>query len=178
MLIIILYMLYALAYAVLPFLYKTQRPAMLQFYLRMAWSRSFRRCYSLGMLATLMVFHFYHLNVFGNVHELALSSLACLALYSHKNTERAFDFLQRKRRQFWVAMAAVMLLFVLYTLPLGVTLATLLFGAAFYPSQTVRAASPDKLTEYLESPRSIVEDYFGWQQNALSNEINADTRQA
>ena len=51
-------------------------PAMLQFYLRMAWSRSFRRCYSLGMLATLMVFHFYHLNVFGDVHELALSSLA------------------------------------------------------------------------------------------------------
>ena len=67
MLITILYILYSLAYAVLPFLYKTQRPAMLQFYLRMAWSRSFRRCYSLGMLATLMVFHFYHLNVFGGM---------------------------------------------------------------------------------------------------------------
>lgn len=96
MIIPILYMLYILAYAAVPFLYKSKRPAMLQFYLRMAWRRSFRRCYTLGMLATLMVFHFYHLNFFGNVHELALSSIACLALYSHKNTERAFDFLQRK----------------------------------------------------------------------------------
>ena len=95
MIIPILYMLYILAYAAVPFLYKSKRPAMLQFYLRMAWRRSFRRCYTLGMLATLMVFHFYHLNFFGNVHELALSSIACLALYSHKNTERAFDFLQR-----------------------------------------------------------------------------------
>ena len=163
MIIPILYMLFILAYAVVPFLYKSKCPAMLQFYLRMVWSRSFRRCYTLAMLASLMVFHFYHLNAFGNVYELACSSLVCVALYSHKNTERAFDFLQRKRCFFWVAMAAVMLLFVPYTLPLGVTLATLLFGAAFYPSQAVRAASPDKLTEYLESPRSILEDYFGWQ---------------
>lgn len=162
MLIIILYMLYALAYAVLPFLYKTQRPAMLQFYLRMAWSRSFRRCYSLGMLATLMVFHFYHLNVFGNVHELALSSLACLALYSHKNAERVFDFLQRKRRLFWSAMAAMTLLFVPHTLPLGITVATLAFGTVFYPSRTVRAASSDKLKAYLESPHNIVTDYYKW----------------
>ena len=104
MIIPILYMLFILAYAVVPFLYKSKCPAMLQFYLRMVWSRSFRRCYTLAMLASLMVFHFYHLNVFGNVYELACSSLVCVALYSHKNTERAFDFLQRKRCFFWVAM--------------------------------------------------------------------------
>ena len=97
MIIPILYMLFILAYAVVPFLYKSKCPAMLQFYLRMVWRRSFRRCYTLAMLASLMVFHFYHLNAFGNVYELACSSLVCVALYSHKNTERAFDFLQRKR---------------------------------------------------------------------------------
>ena len=69
MIIPILYMLFILAYAVVPFLYKSKCPAMLQFYLRMVWSRSFRRCYTLAMLASLMVFHFYHLNVFGNVYE-------------------------------------------------------------------------------------------------------------
>lgn len=47
MIIPILYMLYILAYAAVPFLYKSKRPAMLQFYLRMAWRRSFRRCYTL-----------------------------------------------------------------------------------------------------------------------------------
>ena len=162
MLITILYMLYTLAYAVLPFLYKNKRPAMLQFYLRMTWSRSFRKCYSLGMLATLMVFHFYHLNVFGNVYELALSSLVCLSLYSHKNTERAFDFLQRERRLFWAAMAAIILLFVPHTLPLGITVATVVFGAAFYPSQVARSTSPEKLEGYLELPQSIVDTYYRW----------------
>ena len=158
----ILYILYTLAYSVLPFLYKSKRPAML-FYLRMTWSRSFRKCYSLGMLATLMVFHFYHLNVFGNVYELALSSLVCLSLYSHKNAERVFDFLQQKHRIFLVAMAAMALFFVPHTLPLGITVATVVFGAVFYPSQTVRTASSDKLEKYLDSPRSIVMDYYKWQ---------------
>ena len=59
-----------------------------------------RRCYTLGMLATLMVFHFYHLNVFGNVYELALSSITCLVLYSHKNAVRAFDFLPTEASPF------------------------------------------------------------------------------
>ena len=161
MLINIFYMLYTLAYAVLPILYKGKRPAMLQFYLRMAWSRSFRKCYALGMLATLMVFHFYHLNVFGNVYELALSSLVCLSLYSHKNAERV-DFLQQKHRIFWAAMVAMALLFVLHMLPLGITVATVVFGAVFYPSQTVRTASSDKLEEYLDSPHSLVVDYHKW----------------
>jgi len=163
MLITILYIFYTLTYAALPFLYKSRRPSMIQFYLRMAYSRSFRRCYTLGMLATLMVFHFYHLNVFGNVYELALSSIACLALYSHKNMEGAFDFLQRKHRLFWSAMATIILFFVPHTLPLGVTLATVLSGAVFYPSRAVRTASSDKLKAYLESPDDIVEDYYKWQ---------------
>ena len=162
MIIPILYMLFILAYAVLPFLYKSERPAILQFYLRMTWSRSFRRCYTLGMLATLMVFHFYHLNVFGNVYELALSSIACLALYSHKNTERVFDFMQRKRRLFFAAITAVILLFVPYVLPLGVTFATVLFGAAFYPSQVARNTFPDSLDDYLDFPQSIVDTYYKW----------------
>ena len=72
------------------------------------------------------------------------------------NTERAFDFLQRKRCFFWVAMAAMILIFVPHTLPLGITVATVVFGAVFYPPQTVRAAPSDKLKEYLESPQSIV----------------------
>lgn len=162
MIIPILYMLYIFAYAAAPFLYKSKRPAMLQFYLRMAWRRSFRRCYTLGMLATLMVFHFYHLNFFGNVHELALSSIACLALYSHKNTERAFDFLQRKHHLSWAAMAAVILLFVPHMLPLGITLATVVFGTVFYPSQVARNTFPDTLDDYLEFPHSIVDTYYKW----------------
>lgn len=58
----------------------------------------------------------------------------------------------------------MILIFVPHTLPLSITVATVVFGAVFYPPQTVRAAAPsDKLKEYLESPHSIVEDYCRWQ---------------
>ena len=87
---------------------------------------------------------------------------SCLSLYSHKNAERVFDFLQQKHRIFWAAMVAMALLFVLHMLPLGITVATVVFGAVFYPSQTVRTASSDKLEEYLDSPHSLVVDYHKW----------------
>lgn len=57
----------------------------------------------------------------------------------------------------------MILIFVPHTLPLGITVATIIFGAVLYPSRTVRAAPSDKLKEYLESPYSIVEDYCRWQ---------------
>lgn len=59
-------------------------------------------------------------------------------------------------------MATIILLFVPHTLPLGITVATVVFGAVFYPSQTVRKTSSDKLKEYLESPHSLVVDYHKW----------------
>ena len=59
-------------------------------------------------------------------------------------------------------MAAMTLLFIPHTLPLGITVATVVFGAVFYPSQTVRAASSDKLKAYLESPHDIMADYYKW----------------
>lgn len=159
-----LYLLFILTYILLPFFYKCRRTAMLDFYLRMTFSRSFRKCYSLGLLAQLMVFHFYYLNVFGNVYELALSSLLCLLLYSHKHMERAFNFLQHKRRLFLMMLAAISLLFTTHMLPVGVTLGTLIFGAMFYPSTGIRTASDEKLESYLENPLDIVEDYYNWNQ--------------
>lgn len=157
-----LYLLFISAYAVLPLFYRCRRSAMLGFYLHMTFSRSFRKCYSLGMLALLMVFHFYHLNVFGNVYELALSSLLCLTLYPHKRMEQVFDILQHKRCLFITALAAVSLLFTTHLLPLGTTLGMFVFGAVFYPSASIRTASVEKLESYLGNPPGIVDDYYDW----------------
>lgn len=155
-----IYLLFTLAYVAVPFIYRSKRPAMLQFYLRMALSPSFRKCYSLAVLALLMVFHFYHLNVFRNVYELVLSSVLCLFLYSHKNMERAFDFLQRNRHLYGTSALSVALLFIPHTLPLGVTLGTLVSSSLFYPSWDVRTASLERREGYLKSPESITDDYF------------------
>lgn len=161
----IVYFIFILTYIAVPFFYKSRHPAMLRFYLRMTFSRKFRRCFSLCLLAMLMVYHFYHLNVFGNVYELALSSAFCLLLYSHKNMERMFDFLQWKRRSFWMATLTIILLFIPHMLPIAVTSGTLLLGAMFYPSVKIRTAPPDELGVYLMNPEGIVNDYFQWRQS-------------
>lgn len=155
-----IYLLFISAYAVLPVFYKSKQPAMLQFYLRMTLHPKFRKCFSLVLLAILMVFHFYHLNVFRNVYELALSSALCLFLFSHKNMERIFNFLQCGRHLYGVAALSVALLFVPHTLPLGITTATLVFGSLFYPSKTVRTASPERWKAYMKKTADIVDDYF------------------
>lgn len=155
-----IYLLFISVYAVLPVFYKSKRPAMLQFYLRMALYPKFRKCYSLALLAMLMVFHFYHLNVFRNVYELAVSSALCLFLYSHTNMERAFNFLQRSKPLNVAAAMSVALLFIPHALPLGIMSATLVFGSLFYPSMDVRSASPERWKAYLKNPKDIVDDYF------------------
>lgn len=55
-----LYLLFLLTFLVLPFFYhrKKSRPSMTKFYLRMAFSHNFRKCYRLVLLSALLMFHF------------------------------------------------------------------------------------------------------------------------
>ena len=75
-----LYLLFLLTFLVLPFFYhrKKSRPSMTKFYLRMAFSHNFRKCYRLVLLSALLMFHFYHLSLFKLPLELAPSSVVCL----------------------------------------------------------------------------------------------------
>ena len=61
-----LYLLFLLTFLVLPFFYhrKKSKPSMTKFYLRMAFSHNFRKCYRLVLLSALLMFHFYHLSLF------------------------------------------------------------------------------------------------------------------
>ena len=87
-----LYLLFLLTFLVLPFFYhrKKSKPSMTKFYLRMAFSHNFRKCYRLVLLSTLLMFHFYHLSLFKLPLELAPSSVVCLLLFSHRISERVF----------------------------------------------------------------------------------------
>lgn len=92
-----LYLLFLLTFLVLPFFYhrKKSKPSMTKFYLRMAFSHNFRKCYRLVLLSTLLMFHFYHLSLFKLPLELAPSSVVCLLLFSHRISERVFRFCSR-----------------------------------------------------------------------------------
>ena len=93
-----LYLLFLLTFLVLPFFYhrKKSKPSMTKFYLRMAFSHNFRKCYRLVLLSALLMFHFYHLSLFKLPLELAPSSVVCLLLFSHRISERVFRFLQQE----------------------------------------------------------------------------------
>ena len=101
-----LYLLFLLTFLVLPFFYhrKKSKPSMTKFYLRMAFSHNFRKCYRLVLLSTLLMFHFYHLSLFKLPLELAPSSVVCLLLFSHRISERVFRFLQQERTLLGVAV--------------------------------------------------------------------------
>ena len=98
-----LYLLFLLTFLVLPFFYhrKKSKPSMTKFYLRMAFSHNFRKCYRLVLLSTLLMFHFYHLSLFKLPLELAPSSVVCLLLFSQRNSERVFRiFCNLSKRKF------------------------------------------------------------------------------
>lgn len=161
-----LYILFLLTFLVLPFFYhrKKSKQSMTKFYLRMAFSHNFRKCYRLVLLSVLFMFHFYHLSLFKQPLELAPSSVICLLLFSHRVSERAFRFLQHERTLLGVALFSVVCLFVTDFLPLGVTTGALVFGAAFYPSRSV-CHMVKKLSwrqSFLDNPEGIIPHYRNW----------------
>lgn len=162
----ILYLLFLLTFLVLPFFYrkKKEKPSMIGFYLRMAFSHRFRKCYRLALLASLCMLHFYHLSLLRLPVELIPSSVVCLLLFSHGISERAFYFLQNERALLGTAIFSISCLFVSDFLPLGVTAGALIFGAAFYPSRLVcrMAEEPSWRQTFLDDPKSIIPHYRNW----------------
>lgn len=163
----ILYSFSFLAFLVVPFLYKSERPSMLHFYHRMAVSPAWQRMYTRMLLLFLLVFHFYHLSLFKCQYDMVPSSVLCFLMFSHPLCERTFRYLQHKR-MLWAAMVlALSCLFVPHFLPLGYSFGVLLCGAVFYPSRLVC----DKLLrpEYrygIHYGRSymLAEWYYAWGQ--------------
>lgn len=162
----ILYLLFLLTFLVLPFLYrkKKEKQVMISFYLRMTFSCKFRKCYRLILLASLCMFHFYHLSLLRLPVELIPSSVVCALLFSHGISERTFHFLQNERTLLGTALFSISCLFVSNFLPLGVTVGALIFGASFYPSRVVcrMAVEPSWRQTFLDDPESIIPHYRNW----------------
>lgn len=138
MLIKILYSLLIPTFLHVPFMYKSRRPAMLDFYCNMAMSFAFRKVYTRMLLLFLLAFHFYHLTIFRDHYDLIPSSVLCFAMFSHSLCERCIHFLQ-ERRVLWAGMVlSLACLFIPHFMPLGVSIGVLLCGTVFYPSRLLR----------------------------------------
>lgn len=172
MLIKILYSLLLLTFLVVPFFYKSKRPAMLDFYCKMAMSFAFRKVYTRMLLLFLLAFHFYHLTIFRNHYDLIPSSVLCFAMFSHSLCERCIYFLQ-ERRVLWTGMVlSLACLFIPHFIPLGVSIGVLLCGTVFYPSRMLRdilsVAEMMKRPESRDDLEEIADRYFCWG-NSKSN---------
>lgn len=166
MLIKILYSLMLPTFLVVPFLYKSRRPAMLDFYRNMTISFAFRKVYTRMLLLFLLAFHFYHLTIFRNHYDLIPSSVLCFAMFSHGLCERCIYFLQ-ERRALWAGMVlSLACLFIPHFMPLGVSIGVLLCGTVFYPPrQSKFMPFLSGLADYPESHDELMEIYklyFRW----------------
>lgn len=166
MLIKILYSLLLPTFLVVPFLYKSRRPAMLDFYCNMAMSFAFRKVYTRMLLLFLLAFHFYHLTIFRNHYDLIPSSVLCFAMFSHSLCERCIYFFQ-ERRVLWAGMVlSLACLFIPHFIPLGISIGVLLCGTVFYPSRLLRdilsVAGMTKRSENRDDLEEIADWYFCW----------------
>lgn len=166
MLIKILYSFLVSTFLIVPFLYKSKHPAMLDFYCNMAMSFAFRKIYTRMLLLFLLAFHFYHLTIFQNHYDLIPSSVLCFAMFSHSLCERGIYFLQ-EHRILWAGMIlSLACLFIPHFMPLGVSIGMLLCGTVFYPGRMFREILfVTEMTKHLKNQddlEEIADGFFCW----------------
>jgi len=118
------------------------------FYLRMAFSEKFRKCFRLMLFAILMVQHFYYLSIFHCHYDVMVSTAMCFVLISEKTTERIFRYFQDSVNFFIVSLAVCGIVAVPYCFMIGIVMAMLLLGSMFYPSASVLNAWTNCDTRY------------------------------
>lgn len=129
------------------------RISMYPFYLRMALSGKFRKCFRLMLLAVLMVQHFYYLSIFHCHYDVMISTAMCFILISEKMSERIFHFLQDRLNFFIVSLVVCGIIAAPHCFMIGTVLAVLMLGAMFYPSATILDAWTNRHTRH-----NLIED--------------------
>ena len=159
----ILIPLFVVALSVLPlFLYLNNCRFMQRFYWRMVFLHNARRLYTLLLVLVLLVIN-ATLYVSMNVIISLLMMTVVLALSSYRTMAKTLRLLQYRRRIFGLlTVAAAALIVVPGCLCIGLTLASLLLGAFFFPSARVLELSETE--EYgarmLLQPDIIVREYY------------------
>lgn len=138
---IIIELLFPILLIVLPLaLYKSNRPFMAKFYLKMTANKSARKFYIQCMLILLLLYHYVYAGEHFGEWGIILSSIPCVVLFSFKRTDklmRLYSFHEDKK---WFAPTALIAL-VVYAIPhlhtLAITITFFLLANMFYPSSYI-----------------------------------------
>lgn len=160
MLLKLCYALWFLQFLVVPFLYKCHHKVMVGFYRRMLALHSMRRLYTLVLFLMLIAFHFCYLGLFKNHYDVIPSTALSYVLVSHRLCERLMRAFQSKRMLASAMLFVITLLVVPHFFSLGVTLAVLLVGSAFYPTQRARDRWQLTSDRWTLSDKALSEMYY------------------
>ena len=144
-------------------LYRSNRPLMTKFYLRMTASESARKLYARCVLILILMYHYlYAGDHFGEWGILA-STTFCAILFSFRRADRWLTILHEERKIFFLTAVLVLATCAVPHLhTVAVTLAFLLLAAMFYPSRNVLSKWTDEENRirWMNNPKIVSEYYY------------------
>lgn len=160
---IIIELLFPILLIVLPLtLYRTNRPFMAKFYLKMTASESVRKFYTQCFLILLLLYHYVYAGGHFGEWGIVLSTVPCAVLFSFRCADRWMHKLHDNRKRFVsTALLASAICAIPHLYTMAVTFAFLLLAAMFYPSSHVLAGWQDDGTRaYLKENPGALSDYY------------------
>lgn len=154
----ILYLASFITPALAPFLYRSKRPSMIDFYRNMATRPVFRIAFMKMLALYLTGFHFFYLTVYNRPMVLIPSTVILMLIFSTRLCDKLLFGLHHKRIFITVICLGLLIMPVAQLLPLGFTLVALGVASVFYPSRLL-----DDMTVFTcGTDDEIVNRYFSW----------------
>lgn len=150
---LILFLLIAFYFAVPIALYRLRCRLVAQFCYYMYASTNFRKFYCYILLLAVIILHFVYYNTMGEDWGLMVSTIPMLMMFSVKRQENFLVRLKDNRKELFVLCGLALITSLApHLFTLGITLAILSIGVAFYPSSEIRAMDNYMVTaEYCKS---------------------------
>ena len=147
-------------YVVLPMmLYRRDCPAMGRFCYYMRMSDNFRRFYGINILMVVIYIHILYYNIFHDEYRLIASTVLMFVMFRTSLVLKIVRTLVHDNRKLYIFFLVILAsLFIPYLFTFGVSLAVILIGAAFYPSERMMSLS-DKYVRDEYEYMQMTEDY-------------------
>lgn len=144
-------------------LYRSNRPFMAKFYLRMTASENARKLYVRCMLILILLYHYIYAGGHFGEWGILVSTILCAILFPFKRADKWLTKLHEEQKHFFLtALLALATCAVPHLHTTAVTLAFLLLAAMFYPSCNVLSKWEDEETkkQWCKNPGTLSDYYY------------------
>lgn len=143
-------------------LYRSNRPFMAKFYLRMTASENARKLYVRCMLILILLYHYIYAGGHFGEWGILASTILCAILFSFKRADKWLTKLKEEQKPFFLtALLVLAVCAVPHLHTTSVTLAFLLLAAMFYPSRYILSRWQIEMArKYLISHPEKLSDYY------------------